>query len=99
MNKFFKLHNSIIIVFINLLTISTFIYLFSNPETRGQQLIHNNNNFTIYNNTNIGISIQYPSNWLKIEQSFNDKLNVVSFLSTEENHTNQNPVNINIIAE
>jgi eukaryotic-like serine/threonine-protein kinase len=64
-----------------------------------QQTVNENINFTSYNNTELGIYLQYPANWSKTEEKFNAIVNVISFISTPENDTDTFTENVNIAIE
>ena len=64
-----------------------------------QQTVNENINFTSYNNTELGIYLQYPANWSKMEEKFDDNVNVISFISTPENDTDTFTENVNIAIE
>lgn len=64
-----------------------------------QQTVNENINFTSYNNTELGIYLQYPANWSKMEEKFDDNVNVISFKSTPENDTDTFTENVNIAIE
>jgi eukaryotic-like serine/threonine-protein kinase len=64
-----------------------------------QQTVNENINFTSYNNTELGIYLQYPANWSKTEEKFDAIVNVISFISTPENDTDTFTENVNIAIE
>lgn len=64
-----------------------------------QQTVNENINFTSYNNTELGIYLQYPANWSKMEEKFDANVNVISFISTPENDTDTFTENVNIAIE
>jgi hypothetical protein len=55
----------------------------SSSQTNTSITTSNNNNFSTYDNPNLGIRMQYPSNWSPIEYGYNSTTNntVVRFLS------------------
>jgi eukaryotic-like serine/threonine-protein kinase len=64
-----------------------------------QQTANENINFTSYNNTELGIYLQYPANWSKMEEKFDANVDVISFISTPENDTDTFTENVNIAIE